>query len=62
MNNFTLEELHDIANALESWVPDHLGLRSKVSQMIENYCDHDFENTYIEVEMACCTQCGIQSI
>jgi hypothetical protein len=59
-NDFTPEELQDIANALESWVPDHIGLRLKVHQMIENYCDHDFQNTYNEREVWLCAHCGIE--
>lgn len=59
-NDFQLEELQDIANALEHWVPDHIGLRLKVSQMIDNYCDHDFVNTYNEREVWLCSHCGIE--
>jgi len=45
MNDFTKEDLEDIANALENWVPDHIGLREKIQSMIENYCDHEFDMT-----------------
>ena len=59
-NDFTLDELKDLANALEISLPDHIGLRLKVSQMIDNYCDHDFENTYNEREVWECSKCGIE--
>jgi len=34
------EDLQDIANALENWVPDHVGLRGKIQDLIDNCCEH----------------------
>ena len=54
-NDFTLEELHMIRDSLK------LGaLHTKLNEMIENYCDHDFQNTYNEREVWQCAHCGIE--
>ena len=64
-NDFTLEELELIQNNL-SWedCPDKnqklLQLNNKLKEMIDNYCEHDFKNTYNEREVWLCSKCGIE--
>jgi hypothetical protein len=62
-NNFTLEELELIRDNLHRKdCPDinHklLQLNQKLDGLIENYCDHDWQNTYSEQEIWRCTKCG----
>ncbi len=65
-NNFTLDELELIRDNL-SWNDcidvnqKLLILNNKLKEMIENYCDHDFENTYSEREIWECLKCGVES-
>lgn len=62
---FTLGELKLLQDNLH-WndCPDInqklLILNNKLESMIENYCDHDFENTYSEQEIWRCTKCGTE--
>jgi hypothetical protein len=65
-NNFTLDELHQLLD----WALSHQqccgkcddpALMAKLKEMIKNYCDHDFENTYSEHEIWECTKCGVES-
>ena len=64
-NDFTLEELELIQDNLH-WndCADKnqklLQLNNKLKEMIDNYCDHDFENTYNEREVWLCSKCGIE--
>ena len=66
-NEFTLEELKLIQDNLH-WNDcadknqQLLKLNNKLQSMIDNYCDHEWEQTYIEVEMEYCNKCGIQAI
>ncbi len=66
-NDFTLEELELIQDNLH-WnaCPDKnqnlIKLDHKLTDMIANYCDHDFEQTHIEIELEYCTKCGLQAI
>ena len=54
-NDFTLDELHLIRDSLK------LGtLHTKLNEMIDNFCDHDFKNTYNEREVWLCSKCGIE--
>ncbi len=64
-NDFTLQELKLIQDNLGWNDCPYLNLelselRYKVGQMIENYCDHDFQNTYNEREVWECSKCGIE--
>lgn len=62
-NDFTLQELELIQDNLHlNDCPELLALNNKLKEMIDNYCEHDFEQTYIEIEMEYCTKCGIQAI
>jgi len=62
-NDFTLAELKLIQDNL-SWNECAeinqrlLILNNKLKEMIENYCDHDFINTYREREVWECSKCG----
>lgn len=62
-NDFTLDELELIRNNL-SWnecaVVNQklLQLNRKLEDLITDYCDHDFENTYSEREVWRCTKCN----
>ena len=64
-NDFTLEELKLIQDNLH-WndCPDKnrklIELDHKLTDMIANYCDHDFKNTYNEREVWECSKCGIE--
>lgn len=64
-NNFTLDELHLIRNNL-SWNEcpvvnqQLLQLNRKLEDMISDYCDHDFKNTYNEREVWTCSKCGCE--
>lgn len=64
-NDFTLEELQLIQNNL-SWeeCPDKnqklIALDRKLTNMIKDYCDHDFKNTYNEREVWVCSKCGLE--
>ena len=62
MNNFTKEELlklYDYVWAYDrpSQEKDKL-LLNKIQSMIDNYCDHNYENTYRMQEYFICTKCG----
>jgi hypothetical protein len=64
-NNFTLDELSQLLDwALKTeQCCGECGdpkLIAKLESMIDNYCDHDFENTYTEREVWRCTKCGIE--
>lgn len=66
-NDFTLDELVLIQDNLHwSDCPAKnsklINLDHKLTDMIANYCDHDYEQTHIEIEMEYCKKCGIQSI
>jgi len=61
MNDFTKEDLQDIANALENWVPDHIGLRDKIQSMIDSYCEHDCKYTIWQCQVTACSKCGFPS-
>ncbi len=60
MNDFTKEELMNILYALEHLyepsfdLPKMYLLRNKVESMIDNYCDHEWENI--------CCQCTMDKI
>lgn len=64
-NQFTLDELHLIGNNL-SWHDcpvvnqQLLQLNRKLEDMISDYCDHDFKNTYNEREVWECSKCGCE--
>ncbi len=64
-NDFTLEELELIQNNL-TWEECQeknkklMAINNKLTEMITNYCDHDFENTYSEREVWRCAHCGIE--
>lgn len=64
-NDFTLEELELIQDNLH-WndCADKntklLQLNNKLNDMIKNYCDHDYQNTWNEREVWECSKCGIQ--
>lgn len=64
-NQFTLDELHLIRNNL-SWNEcpvvnqQLLQLNRKLEDMITDYCDHDFKNTYNEREVWECSKCGCE--
>jgi hypothetical protein len=45
MNDFTKEELKDIRTFMEAYLYDYkVPLWVKVNNMIDNYCDHYWEN------------------
>ncbi len=62
-NDFTLEELEIIQNNL-TWEccelknSKLLAINNKLTEMIANYCDHDFVNTWNEREVWECSKCG----
>ena len=64
-NDFTLDELHLIHKNL-SWNEcpivnqNLLTLNRKLEELITNYCDHDFKNTYNEREVWRCTKCDME--
>lgn len=66
-NDFTLEELEDIQHLIKRELEDNHNaipqdkLLEKIEQMIKNYCDHEFEQAHIEIEMEYCKKCGIQA-
>lgn len=68
MNDFTLAELIILKNGIE-YLPsavnvsknymDKCGLIiDKLDDLITNYCDHDFEQTYDERNRWECSKCG----
>lgn len=64
-NDFTLAELELIQDNLHWSTCEEenrklLKLNNKLKEMIENYCDHDFKNTYNEREVWVCAHCGIE--
>lgn len=64
-NDFTLEELVLIQDNLYGKpCPDILHkllkLNQKLKAMIADYCEHDFQNTYSEMEVWECSKCGIE--
>ncbi len=66
-NDFTLQELELIQNNIH-WNEcaeinqKLLQLNNKLAEMIAEYCDHDFKNTYRESEVCECLKCGIESL
>jgi hypothetical protein len=54
MNELTLDELKDIDYALETVYLGNSDLRKKISSMIDNYCEHEWENI--------CCQCTLDNI
>jgi hypothetical protein len=64
-NDFTLDELKLIQDNLH-WNEcaevnqKLLQLNNKLQSMINDYCDHDFQNTYNEREVWRCAHCGIE--
>lgn len=63
MNEFTKEELQIIALDMNTYIrrtpmlresPSHKALRDKVESMIDNYCQHEWENI--------CCQCTLDKI
>ena len=62
MNDFTKEELEEIVESFDwiesetSWDWKH-PLRNKIQSMIDNYCDHEF-NENIGGFCWKCTKCG----
>lgn len=68
MNDFTKEELQIIhldicvyinKSKITNVPQNHLDLRDKVNSMIENYCEHKWENTCCGCWVAniCCIKC-----
>lgn len=66
-NNFTLDELKLIQDNLH-WNDcaetnqKLLQINNKLQEMIDNYCEHDWEQTHIEIELEYCNKCGIQAL
>jgi hypothetical protein len=64
-NDFNLEELELIQNNIH-WNDcaevnqKLLKLNRKLEEMISNYCDHDWKNTYNEREVWLCSKCGLE--
>lgn len=64
-NDFNLAELELIQNNIH-WNDcaevnqKLLQLNNKLKSMIENYCDHDYRNTYNEREVWECSKCGLE--
>ncbi len=61
MNNFTKEELMDIKRAV-LWVDvnhDAL-LTDKIQNMIDNYCEHELENTCCGCLSIWCSKCDME--
>ena len=66
-NDFTLDELNELYYRLESSLQcrgdkDELNLLPKLSKLIDEYCDHEFEQAHIEIEIEYCIKCGVQAI
>lgn len=69
-NDFTLEELEELEVIYHRFCDDQTNkgtlvkseqrLLSKLRELIENYCEHDFQNTYNEREVWECAKCGIE--
>ena len=63
-NDFTLEELKFLLESVcirtGDVTPIEKQLESKLQDMIANYCDHDFQNTYNVREVWTCSKCGIE--
>lgn len=68
MNVFTKEELEIIDHALFSFITlrDHLKkyksifLRHKIHSMIDNYCDHEWQESIHDCDLKICIKCGIR--
>jgi hypothetical protein len=67
MNDFTKEELKNIRTCCDAAYMSGLcspsevnQVRSKIQRLIDNYCDHDFQNTYNEREVWRCAHCGAE--
>ncbi len=55
MNDFTKEELENILNGNVTLYPHtHCNLVNKIQSMIDNYCEHEWENI--------CCQCALDKI
>ncbi len=63
-NDFTLDELHLIHENLH-WneCPEKneklIMFNRKLEKLFEEYCDHDFEQSHIEIDIKNCTKCGV---
>lgn len=68
MNDFTKEELQIIFLEMNISInrhkdllkvaPSYQALRDKIESMIDNYCDHDWNETFSEREYFRCSKCG----
>ncbi len=63
MNDFTKEELTYIRNyifkgAAAIGMREHDLLHDKIQSMIDNYCEHDWNETMSEREYFRCLKCG----
>ena len=55
MNDFTKEELEEIYDSIMCYTePTNDDLLTKIQTMINNYCEHDWDNS--------CCGCSMQSI
>ncbi len=74
MNDFTKNELQEIGILLKPvyWQFAHMGypdnittgmiIMSKIQQMIDNYCEHEWDETFSEREINRCRTCGEESL
>jgi len=67
VNDFTKEELESILDGMSWWLDGDSALYSeklinKIQSMIENYCDHDWENPCCGCpdSQCSCTKCGLK--
>lgn len=70
MNDFTKEELAIIDQSLnvainegaQFYATERINLRLKIQIMINNYCDHNFQEVCNERTYSRCTKCQEESI
>lgn len=63
-NDFTLDELKFMLESIVirkgDVIPIEKKLEIKLQEMIDNYCEHDFQNTWNEREVWECVKCGAE--
>ena len=61
MNDFTKDELLEILGnmrALRSYSAVETSAMNKIHSLIDNYCEHDFQEIFTERTYSQCTKCG----
>lgn len=59
MNDFTLEELKQIYSHMEN---EPRELMDKIKSMIDNYCEHEWQEIFNERTYSRCNKCGEEGI